>query len=167
MKFFTYYTIFPALFFLSCSTWVYSQTHLTLVLKTTEPVDSAFIVHWTDRETIWLPFRDTLHINFKTTGIDFYRINYVAKGKTYNTQPFLDTGHVKVITKIVNGKLIVDTVIGSLMFYRAKKWNETYAGLREKEDSAGIDSFLLKSYEDKKIEFISICNDDSYKKWKS
>ena len=148
LKSLTSYTIFPALILLSSFAPVYSQTHLTLVLKTTEPIDSAFIVHWTDKESLWLPYNDTLQMDFKTTGIDFYHINYTAKGKTYNTQLFLDTGNVEVITKIVNGKLTVDTVIGSPMFYKTKKWNETYASLKEKKDSAAIDSFLLKSYED-------------------
>jgi len=92
-------------------------------------MDSAFILHWTNKESIWLPFKDTLHVSFKTTGIDFYHINYTKKDKNYNARIFLDTGHIEIVSSIKDEKLIIDTVTGSPMFYKTKKWDDTYNNL--------------------------------------
>ena len=69
-----------------------TQTQLQLVLHTNKLIDSAVVVHWTNREVAWLPFKDTLQVNFKTRGIDFYHLNYMTKGKNYFAALFLDTG---------------------------------------------------------------------------
>lgn len=122
------------------------QTSLELILKTSEPVDSAFLVHWTNKESLWLPFRDTLRAEFKTTGRDFYHINYTGNGNVYNAQIFLDTGNIRIVSKIVTGKLVIDSVYGSPYYNETKKWQETLTRLRNSKDTAKIDSFLLDSY---------------------
>ena len=72
-----------------------SQTHLQLILHTDKAIDSAMIIHWTDREIAWLPFKDTLQVEFKTRGIDFYHLNYkIGNGKNYFAPLFLDTGKI-------------------------------------------------------------------------
>ena len=70
-----------------------SQTRLQLILRTDKPIDSLLIIHWTDKEVSRVAYRDTLYVNFKTRGIDFYHLNYtIADGKPYYAPLFLDTG---------------------------------------------------------------------------
>lgn len=123
------------------------QTHLQLILNTNIPVDSVFVVHWTDQEKSWLPFKDTLDINFKTRGINFYHLNYVAKDQIYFAPLFLDTGHIKIISHLDNGKLVIDTVTGSPMYKRYTQWKSDFNKLKLDKDTALLDSFLLETYE--------------------
>lgn len=125
-----------------------ANTHLQLILNTDKPVDSAFIVHWTDREMIWLPFKDTLKVNFKTRGIDFYHLNYTAKGKNYFAALFLDSGNIKIVSHIENEKVIIDNVTGSPMYEKYAGWKSDYNILKQNKDSTVLDSFLLKTYEE-------------------
>ena len=67
-------------------------------------------------ESFRVPFKDTVELDFKTTGVDFYHINYLQKGKIFNAQLFLDSGSLEIFTSIENDKLVVDKVIGSPMF---------------------------------------------------
>lgn len=126
-----------------------SQTQLQLILNTEETVDSAFIIHWTDKEAIWLPFKDTLEVNFKTRGIDYYHLNYImANGKNYFASLILDTGNIKIISHTENEKLIIDDVTGSPMYNKYVQWISGFDKLKLNKDSVGLDSFLLKSYEE-------------------
>ena len=59
MQSFFLYSLAFAFIFLITFRNVHSPTHLKLIIKTTQPIDSAFIVHWTDKESIRLPFNDT------------------------------------------------------------------------------------------------------------
>ena len=54
----------------------------------------------------------------------------------------------EINSSIVNGKLMIDTVIGSPMYYKQKNWTTFYNNLKERKDSVSIDSFLLKTYEE-------------------
>src|SRR6185369_15362867 len=87
-----------------------AQTELQFILHTSKPIDSAMIIHWTDREVARLPFKDTLNLHFKTRGIDFYHLNYkIADGQNYFVPLFLDTGRIKIVSHIENEKLVVDS----------------------------------------------------------
>jgi hypothetical protein len=134
-------------FFLAIS--VKAQTQLQLILHTSKKIDSAVIVHWTDREVAQLPFNDTLQVNFKTRGIDFYHLNYtIANDKNYFVPLVLDTGKIKIVTHIENEKLIIDSVIGSPMYQNYARWKSGFNKLRSNGDTAVLDSFLLKTYEE-------------------
>lgn len=73
-----------ALMIAATSTVCWSQTHLKLVLKTSVPIDTAYVGHFTDKEFIRLPSSETLEFDFKINGADFYHINYLQKEKVYN-----------------------------------------------------------------------------------
>jgi hypothetical protein len=124
-----------------------AQTHLQLILHTEKPIDSAFIVHWTDRESAWLPFTDTMQVDFKTTGIDFYHLNFkISDKKNYFASVFLDTGRIQLVAHIENEKIIIDSVTGSPMYKKYSAWKAEYNRLKSGNDSAALDRFLLKSY---------------------
>lgn len=125
-----------------------SQTHLKLILHTTEPIDSVYISHFTNQESIRLTYKDTIDLYFKTGGIDFYHINYkIANGKNYFAPAFLDSGKITIISHIENEKLIIDSVEGSAIYETYKSWRNSYTNLKASKDSILLDSFLLKTYE--------------------
>ncbi|MEO6254663.1 MAG: thioredoxin family protein [Ferruginibacter sp.] len=125
-----------------------SQTHLTLILKTDQPIDSAFIGHFTNKEFFAIPYKDTIELDFKINKTDFYHVNYWKNEKLYNAKLYLDTGSITVYMKIENGKLVVDEVKGSPTAERVKIWKIKYAEVVRKKDAVLLDSFLLKTYEE-------------------
>lgn len=139
--------IFCPLFLLSAKT-IFSQTHLKLILHTTEPIDSVYIAHFTNQESIRITYNDTIEVNFKTGGIDFYHINYkIANGKNYFAPAYLDSGNITIISHIENEKLIIDSVAGSAIYKTYQYWRTSYTNLKANNDSVALDSFLLKTYE--------------------
>ncbi len=127
---------------------IHAQTHLRLILKTTLPIDSALIVHFTDKEVQRFAFKDTLDMDFKIDGMDFYHINYTQKEKIYNERIYLDSGNITIMMKIENDKLSIDKVAGSPIFDTVRQWKKDYAMLLQNKDTVAIDSFLLKTYEE-------------------
>ncbi|MEO6611996.1 MAG: thioredoxin family protein [Chitinophagaceae bacterium] len=127
---------------------VQSQTHLKLILHSTELIDKAYVGHFTDKEFISLAFKDTLELDFKIHQTDFYHINYLKGEKVYNVKLFLDSGSVTVVMRIENDKLLVDSVTGSPTHGKVKNWNKQYKAIIQRKDSAALDSFLLTTYEE-------------------
>lgn len=127
---------------------IHSQTHLRLILKTSLPIDSALIVHFTNQERSMLAFKDTLDLDFKIGETDFYHINYTQKEKIFNERIYLNSGNITISMKIENDKLIIDKVEGSPMFDNVQNWKKQYAAVVFRKDSAALDSFLLKTYEE-------------------
>jgi hypothetical protein len=126
-----------------------SQVHLQLILKTDKPIDSAIIVQWNFKKALWLPYKDTIEVDFETKGINYYHLNYkIANGKNYFVPLYLDTGNIQVVTHIENEKLTVDRVTGSAMYEKYTRWRTRYDDLKSDKDSVGLDAFLLKSYEE-------------------
>lgn len=127
---------------------MHGQTHVRLILKTILPIDSALIVHFTDKEVLRVPFKDTLDMDFTINGMDFYHINYTQKEKIFNERIYLDSGNITIVMRIENDKLLIDNVAGSPIFDTVRQWKKNYAALVQKKDTAAIDSFLLKTYEE-------------------
>jgi len=127
---------------------IHAQTHLRLILKTSLPIDSALIVHFTDKEVVRVGFKDTLDMDFTINGMDFYHINYMQKEKIYNERIYLDSGNITIIMRIENDKLFIDKVAGSPIFDTVRKWKKNYATLVQNKDTVAIDSFLLRTYEE-------------------
>ena len=124
-----------------------SQTHLRLILHTDKAMDSVLVVHWTDKEATWLPYKDTLYVNFKTRGIDFYHLNYkTGNNKIYYAPLFLDTGRITITSHIEIDKLIIDSVTGSLIYEKYARWKADFNQLKMSHDTSAIDSFLLRTY---------------------
>ena len=125
-----------------------SQTRLKLILNTTEPIDKAYVGHFTDKEFISVTYKDTLELDFKTQKTDFYHVNYLKGEKVYNVKLFLDSGIITILMGIENDKLFVHKVIGSPTHEKVKHWNEQYKTILQRNDSVALDSFLLTTYEE-------------------
>ena len=95
-----------------------------------------------------LAFKDTLELDFKIRKTDFYHINYMQKEKIFNEKVYLDSGNITISMKIEGDKLLIDNVVGSPMFDNVQNWKKRYAVIVLSKDSAALDSFLLKTYEE-------------------
>jgi len=140
--------LFVAFILCFLSVKICSQTHLKLILKTNLPIDSAMIVHFTEKESSLLAFNDTLDLDFKIGQTDFYHINYMQKEKIFNEKVYLNSGNITISMKIENDKLLIDKVVGSPIFDTVQNWKKRYAAIVQTKDSAALDSFLLKTYEE-------------------
>jgi hypothetical protein len=124
------------------------QTRLKLVLRSSQKVDSVQVTHWTNKQTVTRAFKDTVRVNLKTTGPDFYDINFISDGMIYNNQVFLDTGNVEIFASMAKGRVVIDSVAGSPYYQRIKKWQDTYTALRAKKGTDVIDSFFIAGYKE-------------------
>ena len=91
-------------------------------------------------------FKDTLDIEFNAGITDYYHINYMQKGKVFNQKVYLDSGHVTILMKIENEKLVIEKVTGSPLCDMVQNWRKQYAAVAK--DSVALDSFLLKTYDE-------------------
>ena len=141
-------SLFLAFMLFFSSGKIHAQTHLKLIIKTSLPIDSVMVVHFTDKESSWLAFKDTLDLDFKIRQMDFYHINYLQKEKVFNEKIYLDSGNITIFMRIENDKLSIEKVTGSPIFDTVRKWKKNYTTLVQNKDTVALDSFLLKTYEE-------------------
>ena len=127
---------------------IHSQTHIQLILATKVPIDSAHIYNFSGKELVHVPFKDTLEMDFKNPTTGYYHINYIHKGKVYNVKLYLDTGSIMISMVIENDKLSVEKLTGSLIYDMTKTWKKQLEEVMQRKDSALLDSFLLRTYEE-------------------
>ena len=127
---------------------------LNLILKTNEDIDSVMVTDiGQQREFHKVVFNDTIKIKFNDSINDLYNIWFFKNGKRVSSpmpssQLWLNGENV-IIKGSIDKKLIVDTILGSDLYYKAKKSQSEYRNLFiSKADSSEINSFLLKNIHD-------------------
>jgi uncharacterized protein YcfL len=119
----TLLSILAALIVIACTSAQYDQTQLAdvnLYLDTDAEVDSVFVSNITqDREFQFLPFAKTMHVEFKDSINDLYNINFYTKKGFVMNQMWLNGENIIIKGKIKEKKFVVDTVIGSDLYYKA------------------------------------------------
>ena len=122
---------------------------LNIFLKTDTNIDSVFVSNFgQDKLFQLLPYSDTLLINSKNPINDLYNIYFFSGGKRRMNQFWLNGKNV-IIQGRVNGnlQLEIDTVIASDLYYKSVDFRKQYREFNNKKDSAIINSFLLKSFQ--------------------
>lgn len=132
---------------LSCKSDKKVSEDLNLFFSTDLKIDSVFVSNITqDREFQFLPFSKEMHIKLNDSINDLYNINfYTEKGLIMN-QMWLDGSKVVIKGNInISNKVIIDTVIGSNLYYKSKAFRNEYQKIIDKnpKDSSKINSFLL------------------------
>ena len=117
---------------------------LNLYLKTYKEVDSVFISNITqDREYQFIPYSDTLSIEFNDSINDLYNLTFYTNGKKKMNQLWLNGENIIIQGQLTN-RLEIDTVIGSDLYYTSIDFRGRYKQLLDNEsDSATINEFLL------------------------
>ena len=117
---------------------------LNLYLTTDREVDSVFISNITqDREFQFIPYSDTLNIEFNDSINDLYNVTFFINDKRMMNQLWLNGKNIIIKGKITN-RLEIDTIIGSNLYYNSIDFRKRYKELNEKKlDDAIINDFLL------------------------
>jgi thiol-disulfide isomerase/thioredoxin len=148
----TLLSILAALIVIACTSAQYDQTQLAdvnLYLDTDAEVDSVFVSNITqDREFQFLPFAKTMHVEFKDSINDLYNINFYTKKGFVMNQMWLNGENIIIKGKIKEKKFVVDTVIGSDLYYKAIGFRKSYSSLTARNpDSSAVNAFLFKRLE--------------------
>jgi len=117
---------------------------LNLYLETDMEIDCVFVSNITqEREYQYIPYSDTLRINFNDSINDQYNISFITKERKLMNTLWLNGENLIVKGKIVN-RLKIDTVLGSDLYYLSIDFKKKYKELNEKKsDIAIINDFLL------------------------
>lgn len=121
---------------------------LNLYIQTDVKIDSVFVSNiGQDREFMFLPYSDTLRVNFKDSINDLYNVWFYSNGKqysSYNEQLWLQGENIVVKGRFDKG-LKLDTIIGSDLHYAYLNFQKDYKELRnENANDTTINSFLLE-----------------------
>jgi thiol-disulfide isomerase/thioredoxin len=121
---------------------------LNIFLETDIKIDSLFVSNISqDREFQFIPYSDSLNINFKDSINDLYNLWFYANGKKYSgpsEQVWLNGSNVVIRGKFKN-KLEIDTVLGSDLYYKSMDFRKEHKKLLvNKSDDVKINEFLLQ-----------------------
>lgn len=123
---------------------------LNLILQTNEDIDSVLIMDiGQQRENYKVAFIDTIRIQFNDSINDLYNVFFLKDGKIVSsplsTNQLWLNGKNIVIKGKLDKRLVLDTIIGSDLYYKVKKTQMAYRKLFEiKADNSEINYFLLK-----------------------
>lgn len=127
---------------------VIGQTNIQLIVKNTggHTIDKISVFDMSGKEVYELKYKDTVNIHFSEMNIDCFNIHYFEKEKMFRQQVWLDTGNIKIESHIDFGKLIIDSVFNSPMFYSVRDFNKNYSSIYKQNDTALINEFLINAY---------------------
>lgn len=118
---------------------------INLIIKTDTKIDSVWVSNIGQTENFFLPFSDTIKVNFKENLNDLYTIAFYTKNGRKSNQLWLNGDNVIVNGKL-NEKIEIDSVINSDLYYKSINFSKKYRELiKNKADSITIDNFLLEN----------------------
>jgi thiol-disulfide isomerase/thioredoxin len=127
---------------------------LNLYLTSNEKIDSLVIFDLSQqRELHIVAFADTIRINFNDSINDNYQVKFLKDGKQIpNPFPYdqlwLKGENIELKGRY-DGKLVIDTLIGSDMHYKSLAFRKNFSELTsETSDTIEINKFLLKTVSD-------------------
>lgn len=121
-----------------------AQTRIHLVLVTNRPVETVEAYDGDQTEHLEARYQDSVLFSFHTKEPTFYRIGYREADKNRNEALWLDPGDDTVMAHLQGDELVIDTVMGSSLYYVVKHFEKDLA----RADSAGRNAFLLQAFED-------------------
>jgi hypothetical protein len=87
-------------------------------------------------------YKNTISFNLSKTDLDCYELTYRERNRLFAATLWLDNGKLKVIAHIAGNSLVVDTVLGSRIYYVAKRFNTEFMRLKMEKDTTKINRFL-------------------------
>jgi len=157
-----------AISFVSCSKEVKKEPepNLTIYIDAIQRIDSIFISNMTqDRDFFMLPFQDTIQVTLKDSINDLYNVWIFSEGKQYSraANQFWLSGEKITIKGTFDNGFVLDTLIGSELYYKSLDFQKQYSQLfREKKSSDEIDDFLLNFTKKNLNTILSFSSSDNY-----
>lgn len=128
-----------------------AQTNILLITKTGEK-DKIKSVNFYDigqKETISLPFKDSLSIRFSKAGIDYYTLQYTrTNGKNELQFLWLNDGNITIKTSIDSTQLHIDTVLNAPIYYTDQELTAKRSALFHKKDTNTLNQLLLTTFKE-------------------
>ena len=117
---------------------------INLVIATETPIDSIWIADIGQKESFFLPFKDTVKVDLKRNVNDLYTVYVHSGGQQTGTQVWLDGDQLLIDLSFDAKTLTVDKVDTSPLYDATIQYTKTYQELLTAEaDSTTIDKFLI------------------------
>ncbi len=117
---------------------------INLVIQSNTTIDSIWIADIGQKESIFLPYKDTVKVDVQRAINDLYNIYVHTNGKRIGTQLWLDGKNVLIDLTLNEQQLTIDKVDSSALYNGSKHYEATYKELlTSKADSTTIDKFLI------------------------
>jgi hypothetical protein len=117
---------------------------INLVIKSTQPIDSIWLADIGQKESYFVPFKDTVKINLKRKIDDLHNIHTFLNGDRIGTQLWLDGENLIIDIEIESNSLEVRNVNTSTLYERSLRYKKTFKELVEQEkDSVEIDDYIF------------------------
>lgn len=117
---------------------------INLVIATETLIDSVWIADIGQKESLFLPFKDTIKVDLQRNVSDLYTIYVHSGGKKIGTQLWLDGDHIRIDMSFDTKSLQIDQVHTSSLYDASLQHTSAYAALLTSEtDSTTIDKFLI------------------------
>ncbi len=116
---------------------------INLLVKTDTKIDSVWISNIGQTESFFLPFKDTIKVNFKTKLDDLYNIEFFTENGSKSVQLWLDGSNI-IISGTLKDNFVIDSVLNSDLYYKSIDFSKKYRQfIKNDSDSLTIDEFLL------------------------
>lgn len=117
---------------------------INLVITSETSIDSVWIADIGQKESLFIPFKDTIKVDLKRTVRDLYNVYVHTGGQRTGTQLWLDGDQLLIDMRFEAKKLMVDKVDTSPLYDAALQHTKAYKELLATEaDSTTIDKFLI------------------------
>lgn len=135
---------------------------LNLIIKTDKKIDSVWISNIGQTESFFLPFKDTVKVDFNEKINDLYNIGFYTKNGRLTNQLWLN-GSNAIINGKLDEKIEIDSVFNSDLYYSSINFSKEYRALiKTKADNASINDFLLKNIKKNIGNPFSLATADNY-----
>ncbi|WP_299210700.1 thioredoxin-like domain-containing protein [uncultured Dokdonia sp.] len=117
---------------------------INLVIASETPIDSIWIADIGQKESLFLPFKDTIKVDLQRTLSDLYNVYVHTGNQRIGTQLWLNGDRLLIDMTFDNKNLTVDRVDASPLYEASLQYSKTYKALVTSEtDSTTIDNFLI------------------------
>jgi len=130
----------------SMSKSIQAQSKFGFTIESSVKIDSVTFFNFGQNHFFKVPYKDTLSFSFNADITDLYTVWYHTGEKTFQTQIWLDSGHVQVSGRIAGNTLNIDTVISSPIYYHHQQFQQAYVRLLTSKDTLALNTLYLESF---------------------
>ncbi|WP_299764606.1 thioredoxin-like domain-containing protein [uncultured Dokdonia sp.] len=117
---------------------------INLVIHSDIPIDSVWVADIGQKESFFLPYKDTIKVDFQRNLNDLYNVYVHTEGKRIGKQFWLDGEQLLIDLTVEEQQVTVDKVDSSPLYTASLQFTDTYRELIDsKVDSSAIDKFLI------------------------
>lgn len=117
---------------------------INLIIDSETEIDSVWISNINQSESFFLPYKDTIKVDFESNLDDLYNVELYTQNGSRPSQIWLDGSNV-IIYGTLKEKFEIDSILNSDLYYESVEFSRKFRELiAEASDSLTIDKFLLE-----------------------